>query len=59
MAKNQANCYRNIGGVRFTNWADCYTNEDLSQAKQSAKIAGYARVRTIKHADGFWQVFVA
>ncbi len=60
MVKNQAKCYRNIGGVRFKNYADLImgeveNNQVIAEARQNFK-----KVKIITHwTKEYKQLFVA
>lgn len=57
--KHQSACYRNIGGVKYTNYCDLiYGDEENARMITTAKSL-YHLVRKIKHPDGYYQLFVA
>ncbi len=58
--KHQTNCYRNIKGVEYKNYADLiYSDVENKKVVEEAK-AEFSKVRVIKHWTGdFQQVFVA
>ena len=59
MFKHQANCYRNINGVRYENFSDLCEPEMAEQIILEAK-KQYKNVRVIlRDKDGLKAVFVA
>lgn len=56
--KHQGNCYRNIGGKKYTNYADLIMGEvENAQVIQEARATGRS-VRKIKHPEGYYQLFL-
>ena len=59
MFKHQANCYRNINGVRYENFSDLCESEMEKQIISEAK-AQFKNVRVmLRDKDGLKAVFVA
>lgn len=57
--KHQSQCYRVIGGEKYTNLCDLIMSEEENTlAFESAKKT-YTLVRQIKHPDGYYQLFAA
>ena len=54
--KDQTACYRTVNGVKWPNFCDMLDDvhfEDVAKAK-----AAGARIKKIKHPDGYHQAFI-
>jgi hypothetical protein len=60
MFKHQTNCYRNIGGIKYKNYADLiYGDKENKAVIQEAK-AKFGKVKIITHwSKEYKQLFVA
>lgn len=60
MFKHQANCYRNIKGVKYINYADLVMNDEENERVENKIRAEHGLVKKIKHHSGeYYQLFVA
>ncbi len=60
MLKHQANCYRNIQGIKYNNYADLVMGEIENQKAIDEARQIYKHVKIIKHwTKEYDQLFVA
>lgn len=54
--KNQTQCYRTFGGVRWANWCDVLDPAQETEIRYLKAIG--IRFRQVKHPDGYRQAFI-